>query len=50
MVAVHDVVGVAPPTQSLTGESVSIAQQHVQQEQPVPGITCIMNPVGFSAD
>ena len=44
MVAVHDVVGVAPPPQGLTRESVSIAQQHVQQEQPVPRITCIMNP------
>jgi len=32
MVAVHDVVGVAPPPQGFTRESVSIAQQHVQQE------------------
>lgn len=50
MVAVHDVVGVAPPPQGLTRESVSIAQQHVQQEQPGPRITCIIKPLGFLTD
>ncbi|KAA6428854.1 MAG: hypothetical protein FRX49_00964 [Trebouxia sp. A1-2] len=50
MVAVHDVVGVAPPPQGLTRESISIAQHHVQQEQPVPGTTGITKPLGFSAD
>ena len=34
MAAVQHIVGVAPPAQRLAGESVWVAQQHVQQQQP----------------